>query len=184
MHTRLTRSTVLAFLAAGSLLFAACSSGDGDSGTSDTAAETVTQDVTDTTMDVQEQLDQAEQADDALGQGNCAEAATAFGTVAASAAQALSNPDAFSIDDMKKNIEIARSAIPAELEDEFDLYAEMYIAYGEVIADVGGIQGLADPTNAAKLEELEEKINNDEITAAGETLTDYFANECTFLGEG
>lgn len=182
MHTRVKRSAVLALLASGALLFTACSSGDGDSGTSDTAAETVTQDVTDTSLDVQEQLDAAEQADEVAGTGDCAEAATAFGAVAMSASQAISDPDTFSVDELKKNIDIARKAVPAELEDEFDLYADMYVAYGETIAEIGGAAGLGDPTNAAKLSELQEKLDAIDVNEAGDRLTEYFSNECAILG--
>lgn len=180
MRTITNRSSlVVAIVAAGTLMFAAC--GGGDSGSS--PAENDTVDVTDTSLDVQEQLDAAKDVDDAIG-SNCAEAATAFGAVAMSASQAVTNPGAFSIDEMKKNIEIARTAVPGELADEFDLYAEMYLAYGEVIADIGGVEGLADPQNAAKFAELQDKIDDDEISAAGEAITTYFANQCTFPGAG
>lgn len=186
MRVRVKRSTLLVCVVSGSLFLTACSSGGDDSASTDTAgetaAETATQDVTDTSLDVQEQLDAAEQADDVLGGGNCAEAATAFGTVALSATQAISNPDAFSVDELKKNIEIARKVIPAELEDEFDLYAEMYVAYGETIAEIGGAEGLSDPANMSKLEELQLKLEDVDVNEAGQRLTEYFESECEFLG--
>jgi hypothetical protein len=182
MNTQVKRSIGLSLVLSGTLFLTACGSGGSDSASSDAAAETAAADVTDTTFDVQEQLDAAKDADDALGGGNCAEAATAFGTIATSAAYALSNPDGFAVDELKKNIEIVRAAIPAELEDEFELFAEMYIAYGETIAEIGGMAGLSDPSNASKLDELSNKLDDEDVTAAGETIADYFSDECDFLG--
>lgn len=181
MRRHVKRSIVVALFVTGGVLFGACSSSD-DPGSSDTAAESATQDVTDTSLDVQEQLDAAKQADDVAGTGNCAEAATAFGAVAMSASQAVTDPEAFSIDDLKKNIDIAREAVPAELEDEFNLYADMYLAFGQAIADAGGLEGLADPENAAKFADMQQKLDSVEVNEAGNRLTEYFSNECALLG--
>lgn len=171
MTKHLHRRAVAAFLATSSLVFAACSGDSGDPQATSIAAS-------DAPPGVVAPLDQAQAGEQVVARGNCAEAAIALNDVVSEANDAVTNPDTFSLEGMRTDIEMVRMAIPDELDEAFATFAGAYLAFEQAIAGVGGIDGLSDPANAELLAAAHETLRNAETTAAERQIADYFTDAC------
>ncbi len=171
MTKHVPRRAFAALLAAGSLFLVACSGDSGD-------PQTTSVEASDALPGVAAPLDQAQAGEQVVARGNCAEAAIALNDVVSEANDVVTNPDTFSLEGMRADIEMVRMAIPDELNEAFAIFAGAYMAFEQVIAGVGGIAGLSDPANAEVLVAAHETLQNGETTAAERQIADYFSDAC------
>lgn len=157
-------------LLAGLLVFAVAScGGDDSSNLSDMADETSTDAGDDSGMG------------DYQATGNeCIDAASAFGYAIGSLGNAMTGAD-WDLEEYRKNMDIARSAIADSAKADFDTVADAYDTLAEVMAEVNAAGGI----QTAEGQEILTNANNDfddaEIDAAAGRLTAYYSTECMEL---
>jgi hypothetical protein len=117
--------------------------------------------------------------DSGIVKGNdCLSAASAFNAVNFDIMRALPSPEQLDLDRLAKNIEVAKSVVPAAIATEFALFADTYGEVGKTLSTMAGAGGISDPANAAKVAELTQKLENKEFAAAMDRLGDFFKSEC------
>lgn len=107
----------------------------------------------------------------------CIDAASAFGYAIASLGNAVTGAD-WDLEEYRKNMDVARSAIADSAKTDFDTVADAYDALAEVMAEVNAAGGI----QTAEGQEILTNANNDfddaEIDAAAGRLTAYYSTEC------
>lgn len=107
----------------------------------------------------------------------CIDAASAFGYAIASLGNAMTGAD-WDLEEFRRNMDIARSAIADSAKADFDTVADAYDALAEVMSEVNAAGGI----QTAEGQEILTNANNDfddaEIDAAAGRLTVYYSTEC------
>lgn len=128
---------------------------------------------TDITTDDGSSLDLGDVTDD------CIKASAAFDEASQAFYQFTSGSGTtIDIDEFRSDIEEARSAVPNDIKDAYDVYMDAMLGYAEIYKN-------ADPADPASAENLElsmealTKLSSPEVLTAMEELTNYFITECT-----
>jgi hypothetical protein len=109
---------------------------------------------------------------------DCVTAVSAFNAVNQDVIRALPSPESLDLDQLKKNIEIAKSVVPSEIESEFALFADTFGEVGEILSRLADKGGLSNPENASEIAALESRLEDKDFSAAMDRLQQFFLSEC------
>lgn len=161
--------TMLALLAAG------CGGDD----TSDATGGTDTAAVEETTTDSTETMDDATETtaedEDATLSGECAE----FAGLGAKITQAMSGAGNEGLDEASALFDELASQVPDEIQADFEVVAENFSKIAEAMKDVDLTSGATpSPEDLAKLQELTESLDSEEVRQASENIEAWAQENC------
>lgn len=113
--------------------------------------------------------------------GDCLTASMAFAALAMAPASALLG-SGMSQDDLNKlrsETEDLRSKIPAEIKDDFDVYAKAMEDYANALKDLNlSGDGVLNPDNAKKIQDATKILDDPAVKKAQDNIEKYFNEHC------